>query len=65
MEGYRQDWGLSFQKDTVARGGWYVEHLLWANPLSYSYVTSVKKIFSPEFSFKSIDSLDTIGGMHR
>ena len=28
MEGYRQDWGLSFQKDTVAKGGWYVKHLL-------------------------------------
>lgn len=24
MEGYRQDWGLSFQKDTVSKGGWYV-----------------------------------------
>ncbi|KAG7033875.1 Thioredoxin-like protein AAED1, chloroplastic [Cucurbita argyrosperma subsp. argyrosperma] len=22
MEGYRQDWNLSFQKDTVSRGGW-------------------------------------------
>lgn len=24
MEGYRQDWKLSFEKDTVSRGGWYV-----------------------------------------
>lgn len=24
MEGYRQDWGLSFEKDTRTRGGWYV-----------------------------------------
>lgn len=22
LEGYRQDWGLSFKKDTVTRGGW-------------------------------------------
>ena len=24
MEGYRQDWELSFEKDTRTRGGWYV-----------------------------------------
>lgn len=23
MEGYRQDWKLSFERDTVSRGGWY------------------------------------------
>ena len=28
MEGYRQDWKLSFEEDTVAKGGWYVIHLL-------------------------------------
>jgi len=27
MEGYRQDWKLSFEKDTVSRGGWYVNYL--------------------------------------
>lgn len=27
MEGYRQDWELSFEKDTVNRGGWYVAYL--------------------------------------
>ncbi|KAG2690350.1 hypothetical protein I3760_09G181800 [Carya illinoinensis] len=28
MEGYRQDWKLSFEKDTVTRGGWYTKHLV-------------------------------------
>lgn len=28
MEGYRQDWKLSFEGDTVAKGGWYVIHLI-------------------------------------
>ena len=27
MEGYRQDWKLSSEKDTIARGGWYVNYL--------------------------------------
>jgi len=27
MEGYRQDWKLSFEKDTVTRGGWYANKL--------------------------------------
>lgn len=27
MEGYRQDWTLSFEKDTRTRGGWYLNHL--------------------------------------
>ncbi|KAA3455055.1 thioredoxin-like protein AAED1, chloroplastic isoform X1 [Gossypium australe] len=27
MEGYRQDWKLSFEEDTVKRGGWYVDHI--------------------------------------
>jgi hypothetical protein len=27
MEGYRQAWKLSFEKDTVSRGGWYVNYL--------------------------------------
>lgn len=28
MEGYRQDWKLSFEEDTVKRGGWYVDHFI-------------------------------------
>ncbi|RWR81777.1 thioredoxin-like protein AAED1, chloroplastic [Cinnamomum micranthum f. kanehirae] len=32
MEGYRQDWGLSFQKDTVAKGGWQQGGILVAGP---------------------------------
>ncbi|KAF3331688.1 thioredoxin-like protein AAED1 [Carex littledalei] len=32
MEGYRQDWGLSFQKETTTRGGWYQGGVLVAGP---------------------------------
>ncbi|KAJ3682798.1 hypothetical protein LUZ60_013025 [Juncus effusus] len=32
MEGYRQDWGLSFQKDTVERGGWQQGGIMVAGP---------------------------------
>ncbi|XP_078435906.1 thioredoxin-like protein AAED1, chloroplastic [Wolffia australiana] len=32
MEGYRQDWELSFKKDTVARGGWQQGGILVAGP---------------------------------
>ncbi|KAM7263847.1 hypothetical protein ACFE04_001530 [Oxalis oulophora] len=32
MEGYRQDWKLSFEKDTVARGGWQQGGILVAGP---------------------------------
>ncbi|KAH9329230.1 hypothetical protein KI387_001338, partial [Taxus chinensis] len=32
LEGYRQDWGLSFQKDTVNRGGWQQGGILVAGP---------------------------------
>ncbi|ONK62398.1 uncharacterized protein A4U43_C07F3460 [Asparagus officinalis] len=32
MEGYRQDWGLSFEKDTRTRGGWQQGGLLVAGP---------------------------------
>lgn len=32
MEGYRQDWGLSFEKDTVNRGGWQQGGILVAGP---------------------------------
>jgi len=32
MEGYRQDWGLSFQKNTTTKGGWQQGGLLVAGP---------------------------------
>lgn len=32
MEGYRQDWGLSFEKDTRERGGWQQGGILVAGP---------------------------------
>ncbi|CAL9085650.1 unnamed protein product [Musa acuminata var. zebrina] len=32
LEGYRQDWGLSFKKDTVARGGWQQGGIIVAGP---------------------------------
>ncbi|XP_078159442.1 thioredoxin superfamily protein [Carex rostrata] len=32
MEGYRQDWGLSFQKETTTRGGWQQGGVLVAGP---------------------------------
>lgn len=31
-EGYRQDWGLSFERDTVNRGGWQQGGILVAGP---------------------------------
>lgn len=41
LEGYRQDWGLSFQKDTVSKGGWQQGGVLVAGPgkdcLSYLF----------------------------
>ncbi|KAI5426017.1 hypothetical protein KIW84_031727 [Lathyrus oleraceus] len=32
MEGYRQDWKLSFEKDTVNRGGWQQGGIIVAGP---------------------------------
>ncbi|ERN06161.1 hypothetical protein AMTRI_Chr06g170790 [Amborella trichopoda] len=32
LEGFRQDWGLSFEKDTVARGGWQQGGIVVAGP---------------------------------
>ncbi|KAF9597909.1 hypothetical protein IFM89_022270 [Coptis chinensis] len=32
MEGYRQDWGLSFDKDTRTRGGWQQGGIVVAGP---------------------------------
>ncbi|XP_057252074.1 thioredoxin-like protein AAED1, chloroplastic [Beta vulgaris subsp. vulgaris] len=39
-EGYRQDWGLSFQKDTVSRGGWQQGGIIVAGPgkTNFSYI---------------------------
>ncbi|KAK3000721.1 hypothetical protein RJ639_021642 [Escallonia herrerae] len=32
MEGYRQDWGLSFEKDTRTKGGWQQGGIIVAGP---------------------------------
>ncbi|XP_068644558.1 thioredoxin-like protein AAED1, chloroplastic [Aristolochia californica] len=32
MEGYRQDWGLSFQNNTVSKGGWQQGGIIVAGP---------------------------------
>ncbi|KAL6142021.1 hypothetical protein ACLB2K_060305 [Fragaria x ananassa] len=32
MEGYRQDWKLSFEQDTVSRGGWQQGGIIVAGP---------------------------------
>ncbi|XP_031256931.1 thioredoxin-like protein AAED1, chloroplastic [Pistacia vera] len=32
MEGYRQDWKLSFEKDTISRGGWRQGGIIVAGP---------------------------------
>jgi hypothetical protein len=44
MEGYRQDWKLSFEKDTVIRGGWYVNYLARSLALSHYLIiyTTIK-----------------------
>ncbi|KAK6942874.1 Peroxiredoxin-like 2A/B/C [Dillenia turbinata] len=46
MEGYRQDWGLSFQKDTVTRGGWQQGGIIVAGPgkTNISYIHRVSPI---------------------
>lgn len=41
MEGYRQDWAPSSEKDTVARGGWYT-HFITKNKTSRDYVSTRK-----------------------
>ncbi|PON32464.1 Peroxiredoxin-like FAM213/AAED [Parasponia andersonii] len=45
MEGYRQDWKLSFQKDTVARGGWQQGGIIVAGPgkTNISYIHKDKE----------------------
>ncbi|KAK9724021.1 hypothetical protein RND81_05G042300 [Saponaria officinalis] len=45
MEGYRQDWGLSFQKDTVSRGGWQQGGIIVAGPgrTNFSYIHKDKE----------------------
>ncbi|XP_030493881.2 thioredoxin-like protein AAED1, chloroplastic isoform X2 [Cannabis sativa] len=45
MEGYRQDWKLSFQKDTVSRGGWQQGGIIVAGPgkTNISYIHKDKE----------------------
>ncbi|XP_050230571.1 thioredoxin-like protein AAED1, chloroplastic [Mercurialis annua] len=45
MEGYRQDWKLSFEKDTVARGGWKQGGIIVAGPgkTNISYIHKDKE----------------------
>ncbi|KAL7170025.1 hypothetical protein ACSBR2_034968 [Camellia fascicularis] len=45
MEGYRQDWGLSFEKDTRTRGGWQQGGIIVAGPgkSNISYVHKDKE----------------------
>ncbi|KAG2690330.1 hypothetical protein I3760_09G180900 [Carya illinoinensis] len=45
MEGYRQDWKLSFEKDTVTRGGWQQGGIIVAGPgkTNISYVHKDKE----------------------
>ncbi|XP_057549425.1 thioredoxin-like protein AAED1, chloroplastic [Amaranthus tricolor] len=45
MEGYRQDWGLSFQKDTVSKGGWQQGGIIVAGPgkTNISYIHKDKE----------------------
>ncbi|KNA04641.1 hypothetical protein SOVF_197750 [Spinacia oleracea] len=45
MEGYRQDWELSFQKDTVSRGGWQQGGIIVAGPgkTNISYIHKDKE----------------------
>lgn len=44
MEGYRQDWGLSFQENTVSRGGWQQGGIIVAGPgkTNISYIHMVR-----------------------
>lgn len=45
MEGYRQDWKLSFQKNTVSRGGWQQGGIIVAGPgkTNISYIHKDKE----------------------
>ncbi|XP_043815388.1 thioredoxin-like protein AAED1, chloroplastic isoform X2 [Manihot esculenta] len=45
MEGYRQDWKLSFEKDTVSRGGWQQGGIIVAGPgkTNISYIHKDKE----------------------
>ncbi|KAH9624739.1 hypothetical protein KSS87_009007, partial [Heliosperma pusillum] len=44
MEGYRQDWELSFQRDTVSKGGWQQGGIIVAGPgkTNFSYIHKVE-----------------------
>lgn len=45
MEGYRQDWGLSMQENTVSRGGWQQGGIIVAGPgkTNISYIHKDKE----------------------
>ncbi|KAF9680325.1 hypothetical protein SADUNF_Sadunf06G0109400 [Salix dunnii] len=45
MEGYRQDWKLSFEEDTVAKGGWQQGGIIVAGPgkTNISYIHKDKE----------------------
>lgn len=61
MEGFKQDWGLSFQRDTVVRGGWWVSISLWLLIITYnkscSRPTSLASAFCADVdpTFRSSD----------
>ncbi|XP_038684702.1 thioredoxin-like protein AAED1, chloroplastic isoform X2 [Tripterygium wilfordii] len=48
MEGYRQDWKLSFERDTVARGGWYVDEVVAARWNNYCRSWSKQHLLRPQ-----------------
>ncbi|CAL2267866.1 unnamed protein product [Prunus armeniaca] len=52
MEGYRQDWKLSFEQDTVARGGWQQGGILVAGP-GKSNILYIHKIIWQYFADNS------------
>lgn len=46
MEGYRQDWELSFEKETRTKGGWYViviEMSIFCNSINAYLVACLPK----------------------
>ncbi|KAK2999795.1 hypothetical protein RJ639_022858, partial [Escallonia herrerae] len=48
MEGYRQDWGLSFEKDTRTKGGWQQGGIIVAGPgiSNISYIHKARALRS-------------------
>lgn len=53
MEGYRQDWKLSFEGDTVAKGGWYVIHLIAIIVAIMRFTRSYLKLGERNFTLAS------------